>query len=322
MQYNVIKLFFNSPLHISKGKLNSYESSEEYLHSDTIKSALFVSVLQLYGEEEANKFMDQIVVSSAFPFDERAYYLPRPLNFRPQEEGSATTRKEAKKIAFLTIRQFEDAINGRQVDGLLDDEGKARQPVIWHREMTQRVKVNYDSDSEPFYMEKLYPTDPDNRGYYFIYQGGYDSAKMWAALRLLGENGIGHQRNLGNGRFRVEKSTVTINHPSTATTWISLSLLHPGSQTELAEAVGTHSRYLIKKRGGWISSPTDIAFLRKRKKAVLMFVEGSVFSFKSPEAPIVKGQKLDVKPEEDSHFHPVWRDGRSILLPIVDPLNQ
>lgn len=322
MQYDIIKLFFCSPLHISKGKLNSYESSEELLHSDTIKSAIFVSVLQLFGDEEANLFMDQIVVSSAFPFDENGYYLPRPLNFRPREEHSAETRKEAKKIAYLTSRQFENAIKGMEVDDLLDNEGRARQPAIWQREMTQRVKVNYDSDSEPFYMEKLYPTEPDKRGYYFIYQGEYEAAKLKAAVRYLGDNGIGHQRNLGNGRFTMEKDSLSIDHPVSADLWVSLSLLHPVSQMELQEAIGVHSKYLIKKRGGWISSPTDTAFMRKRKKAILMFTEGSVFSFQAQEAPLIKGQKLDVKPEEDSHLHPVWRDGRSILLPIANPLNQ
>ena len=42
MSFDIIRLHFRQPLHLSRGKLNTYESSEHTLHSDTLQAALFV----------------------------------------------------------------------------------------------------------------------------------------------------------------------------------------------------------------------------------------------------------------------------------------
>jgi len=48
--YRVFKLRFPGGLHLAKGK-SEYDQSDTILHSDTLKSALFVCALQLFGEK-------------------------------------------------------------------------------------------------------------------------------------------------------------------------------------------------------------------------------------------------------------------------------
>ena len=71
MTFQVVKLKFRQPLHLSRGKLNTYESGGHILHSDTLQAALYVCALQLYGKSEANKFKENVQLSSAFPFVEK-----------------------------------------------------------------------------------------------------------------------------------------------------------------------------------------------------------------------------------------------------------
>jgi CRISPR-associated protein Csm4 len=316
--FKVIKLYFKSSLHLSKGKNGSYESSEGVLHSDTLKSALYVSLRQLYSDEALFKtFMDNVVLSSAFPFvdkgDTAGYWLPRPLTYRhPEEKEKPELRKEYKKVNHVTISQMAQILRGEHPTDLLK-EGKAHQPNIWKRDTTQRVKINYDDDSEPFYLEKMYPHDKAHSGLYFIIQdNGFDTSKLKAALKLLGDNGIGLQRGLGNGQFSFNEDSFEMDMPQ-GQSWISLSLFRP--QKEDIVPVLDKSNYQFIKRGGWISSPEDEQFLSIRKKSIMMFTEGSVFAF--GEKP-VSGIVENIRPVwNDDDLHPIYRDGKAIFLPMV-----
>jgi CRISPR-associated protein Csm4 len=315
--FNIYKLHFQTALHLSKGKLNSYESSNATLHSDTLKSALFVSMLHLYDEAEANAFMDAVQVSSAFPFDKDQYWLPRPLSFSFDHEN-ADNRKALKDIKFFTSLQYAKILRGEQPTLSVNAKGLHTQPDIWERDVTQRVKINYDSDSEPFYLEKLYPKDKATSGLYFIFQlGTYDGAKLAAAMRLLGDNGLGLQRTLGNGQFTFTKDTIHLDLPDNPTAWVALSLYRPTDKKEIETVLPT-SHYQFIKRGGWIASPEFEEHLSIRKQAVMLFTEGSVFGFSDKaNSSLIKGFKENVRPEwDDEALHPVFRDGRAIFLPM------
>lgn len=317
MIFDIYKLKFQTPLHLSKGKLNSYESSDTVLHSDTLKSALFVSMLHLYSETEANVFMDTVQVSSAFPFDETACWLPRPLSFSFGDTETADNRKVFKKINFFIPSQYAQILRGGQPVLEYDENTKPIQPDIWKRDVTQRVKINYEEDSEPFYLEKLYPQNKES-GLYFIFQlNGYDASKLAAAMKLLGDNGIGLQRTLGNGQFISEKDTLDIDLPNNATSWVALSLYRPKDKVEI-ENILENSHYQFIKRGGWIASPEHEEHLSIRKQAIMMFTEGSVFGFnETGNSVLIKGEKENVRPDwNDEKLHKVYRDGKAIFLPM------
>ena len=74
--------FGNAPLHLSRGKSNTYTDSDNSLHSDSIKSAIFATAIDLFGATKATKtYFDSFKVSSAFPMVKNKYYLPKPVHF-------------------------------------------------------------------------------------------------------------------------------------------------------------------------------------------------------------------------------------------------
>jgi len=275
-------------------------------------------MLQLFDAVVAKDFMEKIVVSSAFPFDETGFWLPRPFSFKFENETSEN-RKKLKKIHFFTNQQYAEVLKGKQPVISFDSDDKAIQPSIWKRDITQRVKINYDADSEPFYLEKLYPKNK-NGGLYFIFKSNcFDENTLNAALKLLGDNGIGLQRNLGNGQFEASKSKLEIDLPENSNAWVSLSLYRPENKTEIENILETSS-YQFIKRGGWISSPEHEAHLSVRKQAIMMFTEGSVFSFKETgNASLVKGITEKVRPDwNEEKLHDIYRDGKAFFLPILE----
>jgi CRISPR type III-A-associated RAMP protein Csm4 len=317
MNFDIVRLHFKQPIHLSRGKLNTYESSEHTLHSDTLQAALFVSALQLYNEATANEFKEKVRISSAFPWTaEHGYWLPKPISLRLDDHPD--TRKELKKIKYLRKLNFEQAIQGNEIPQLdllegTADGAKAIQPKIWYPDTTQRVVLDrINTASTPFYLEKLYPFNGhrDCGLYLLLKNEGFDKLKN--LFRLLGDNGIGLQRSLGNGTFEpVFGETMSIESPKTHSSWVSLSLFRPESEAKLGKIKLEHSQYHLLKRGGWLASPEDALHMSLRKKSVLMFSEGSVLDFGDDASQ--EGGFSDLKPFGG---HPIWRDGRGFFLPM------
>ncbi len=305
--------------------MNSYESSDTVLHSDTIKSALYVCALQLGNVLFAKEILYELFVSSAFPFDASGMWMPRPLGFAFSDE-IAENRKNLKKINFFRSEHFSQILSGeRHSEKLCPEEenefGKKtdKQPNIWQSEITQRVWMNNNPDSStPFYLEKLYPK-PET-GLYFIAhteKDNFDFKRLDTVMNLLGDNGFGLNRNLGSGCFEFHQDELTLELPENATSQVSLSLYRPENEAEIASALVTEAtNYQIIKRGGWLSSPENEDHISVRKKAVMMFTEGSVFAFGNPiKSVVTKGKIEDLKPDWQPPMNAVHRDGRAIFLP-------
>jgi CRISPR-associated protein Csm4 len=323
MTFHLFKLYFRTPLHISRGKQNTYADSSPSLHSDTLKSAIFATAMELYGTEVANEeFFQQFWLSSAFPFVGDVFYFPKPLGFNPK--ATSDLRKEIKKTQYLSKSIFERVLRndpGINAKEILDQEGKASNPLIFKRHLTQRVQI-LDQESTPFYIDKLYPVE-GNRGLYFLVQntGDTDSLlnKLEGILSLLGDNGLGLQRKLGNGQFRCERSALTLDLPDSASAAISLSLYLP-TEAEFSAFDWESSCCDFTQRGGWISSPQKEEQLTLRKRSRYFFSEGSVLVRKDGNVLPTLGSYADFRPELPGEMeqigHPVWRDGRALFLPI------
>lgn len=330
--FDIYRLDFgDSPLHLSRGKLNTYADSEATLHSDSLKSAIFVTGLELYGEQWAQHFHD-FQVSSAMPYLNDQYFFPKPSHIDTLPM-TATERKEVKGYRYVVQSVFENILRGAfLMPQLTKDKGIK---TFFRKTQTQRVQIKYafedreeqgekvDRDnltdvdlnynSVPFYIEKNYL--PDNSGLFFIINTA-DTEGVHKALflktldgimTLLGDNGIGLQRGLGNGHFKAERTTLSLDVPDEATHHINLSLYCPADDSELKSLTLTDSYYQLIKRGGWISSPISTY----RKRTVYMFTEGSVF--KTPVSPI--GKIANLQPHIFTE-HAVWRDGKSVFLPM------
>jgi CRISPR-associated protein Csm4 len=309
LDFDIIRMSFKSPLHISRGK-DLYATSDAVLHSDTIKSAIFAAALQsgdTFFEKKDKIFFDSFWLSSAMPFYGMDYFFQRPLSWEWDSED-----KDTKKITYLNQKDFESALKNQTSLSL--DYSKLS---FWEKQQTQRVNIPHeieDGESLPFYLEKLY--FKDGAGLYFMIQTSNSDKeafldKLMGVMRLLGDNGIGLQRNLGNGRFEVKRDKLTIEIPNDTNAVVSVSLYCPNKE-EIEDSSLKNSYYQLMKRGGWLSSPENEDFISFRKRSIHMFTEGSVFPFLNLD---VKGKVHNLKPEKVS-MHEVWRDGRSIFLPI------
>lgn len=333
--YKILKLCFRSPLHLSKGKTDDYGESEEILHADTLKSALYVCARQVLGGDavgDTDAFFRQFRLTSAFPFVGDELFFPKPqakvqafLNEEVTEERQA---KKHKKLAFLGKAYFEDLITTRSrklrrddftADGrFISDHADVRalgSTPVFATEVQQRVTIpaNYDEDPLPYYVDRLY--FGPNAGLWFAYDGP-DAAypDVLAALTCLGDNGVGTDRSVGNGQFEVQESTLTLNVPDQPTHQMLFSLWCP-AQTELDTDFLGQSAYGLVKRGGYMASPDRPEHLTYRKKSVYMFTEGSVFPHR-PDQPLT-GKIVDLKPDTPEVTQHVWRDGLAFAIPIT-----
>lgn len=322
------KLHFQSPLHLSKGK-EDYDESLRILHSDTIKAALFTCALQLgKTDQQALALMDGCILSSAFPFCKGEYFFPKPYSLIQSfmDENDPTAAKSLKKIRFMGKSFFEDLLNGgkRTIDNgkhlvaggdyLSDHPDLAKDGKILTAAVSQRVKVapDYIEDAQTFYTERLYFNE--GAGLYFLAVLDEEMEDLfWRCLCLLGENGVGTDRSVGNGFFSPEKAeSMALEVPDNAGYQINLSLYCP-SREELNEQALEHASYQIVKRGGYMASAADIDHITLRKHSVYMFEEGSVFSTNKQ----LTGKRIDLKPRYEGLDHAVWRDGRALFLPII-----
>lgn len=342
--YTVIQLKnFKGGLHLARGLTNTYDKTLETLHSDTLKSAIFVCALQLYGPEQIGRsFLEQFRISSAFPFycsstkGRTFYFFPRPemvrLPFNQVDEG-AGKEKKLKKIRFLEKGLFQELLKGESdidlsaknlygsfaTDGaidfkeILDTEGCS---AITTTEPYQHVHIprDYGSDSVPYYVDKIY--FHHNAGLFFLLDAEENVKEMvLAAMKLLADTGIGTDRNIGNGQFEVayDEMHLDVPTPEKANYQLNLSLYCP-EESEVKDSI-MQSFYGLTKRGGYISSPSKPEHQTIRKRSVFMFTEGSLFPYREGR----RGKIEDLKPKFATLDHPIWRDGQPIFIPFNYP---
>jgi CRISPR-associated protein Csm4 len=329
--FKIVKLHFLSPLHLSKGKSDDYGECEEILHSDTLKSALYVCARQLFGANEIgddDSFFKSFQISSAFPFYKEELFFPKPMAkiqpFKNEEIPEELQAKKHKKVGYLGKSYFEDLINEQKlylskndltVDGKFVSNHAAIKKLatpIFKAEVQQRVTIpaDYSEDPTPYYVDRLFFAQ--GAGLWFAYKGNDETfEKISKALKLLGDSGIGTDRSVGNGQFESSTSEMSLKVPENAAHQLSLSLWCPQKE-ELNDSFLKNSSYGLIKRGGYIASPDKLEHLTLRKKSIHMFTEGSIF----PNTKTLEGKIANLKPDIKTVTQNVWRDGLAFMIPI------
>ena len=281
--FNIVKLHFLTPIHISRGQTDAYDHSEEILHSDTIKSAIFVAARMLFGEAANEEFFDSFKVSSAFPFMKNDFFFPKPMIklgfiFEDPDYGESKKSKKLKKLSYINNTLFERIINGEEVlinNGMFSEDGKfifENDPqTVFCSELQQRLAMpsEDETDGTPYYIERIYFNY--NSGFYFFIELPEDNEfnkKLEASIKLLGDEGIGTDKHVGNGIFKPEWDNLILNLPENAEHNMILSLYCP-AENELSESYLHESSYQLIKRGGYIASPENIKFITFRQINVL-----------------------------------------------------
>lgn len=334
-EYKIFKLHFRSPLHISKGKEDDYGESEQILHSDTLKSALFVCARKLFGTDkigDSKAFFERFRLSSAFPFYKGELFFPKPMlrlqSFQKEEISEEKQAKTHKKIGFLGQQYFEDLIGSNKMEipkahlfsggkflSNHTDLGNLGNESILASEVQQRVTIpaDYSADPTPYYVDRIFFSD--GAGLWFAFEGNDETYNIIEkALKLLGDEGVGTDRAVGNGNFEVTNETLQLTLPVNATHQLLLSLYCP-QKSELNKSLLLSSSYGLLKRGGYLASPDKIEHLTLRKKSVYMFLEGSVFETTQP----LNGKIENLRPTYSGLSQDVWRDGLAFSIPTLKP---
>ncbi len=303
-----IRLKFLSPLHISARGVQ-FEQVSQIIHSDTLFGALVNAWSLLYPEDVPAFFTEAsngppFLLSSAFPYFKDWEFFPRPLSLRLTAETKPEKRvasppdlfKKFKRVQFLESRVFFDFIKAPEQlqfhpeHTLADSKFWLAQPppdsdyfILRQEEMPRVVIDRYTNAANQYFVSELHFEDrgKDEHGGLFFLARFLQEQEIWknkflAALRLLGDEGLGLDRSSGKGLFEVAKADpFIIPEPETATRFATLSLFHP-TDDEVKSALLDAASYELVQRSGWVTTPGRAT--PYRRQTLTMFAEGSVFT--------------------------------------------
>lgn len=322
--YTIIKLKDMSPLHMGTGKEN-YDFSASTLHSDTLSAALAAMRVQQGKSADVEEFIGSFTLSSAFPYAGNTYFLPRPYGkvnvcFNDCEEY--ISRKKLKGIRYIDTALWTDITQGKQVvlptenlqsGFLLGGNGFSSFQEPYKSSVNQRVTIPREEglDAEPFFFDWTY-FNKDAGLYCLTEATGTLLDELVSLFEMLGEQGLGTDKNIGGGKFSVVTDTLSLPDIPEADAQISLSLYIPHEEDMPLIDLG-HSHFELVQRGGYMAGSEENDFWHLRKKSVYMFGVGSVLK----ATGALKGKVVDLCPEyNDERMHPVYRSGKPFVLPI------
>jgi CRISPR-associated protein Csm4 len=235
--YTIVKLKNLTPLHIGTGKEN-YDFSADDLQSDTISAALAAIRAQLGKTNDIESFLNSFTVSSAFPYCAHHYFLPKvqgEINVEVEGSSKEVKRKELKKLKYIEIPLWEKLNAKEQIivsehqlqqKYLLADVSEFSQPA--KSQVLQRVTIprGDGQDADPFYFDWTYFNHVG--GLYFFVDAKPEVIEEIVELsKLLGEAGLGTDRNVGGGKFEVEIEKIEIQENPKSNATLILSLYVP-----------------------------------------------------------------------------------------------
>ncbi len=314
MKIQYYKLHFTSAFHISSGGFAD-ESADVTIHSDTLYSAICCAMQLLYGEDFVSGFIkrESVQISSCFPFKGEELFFPRPLFSSKQEieDINYAEFKQQKKAKFLSKEYFEAALNGsfdlKKYSEDLKSKGKYN---FLEKEEIPRVTIDRVSNAASIF-NFAQVKFVEGAGLYFMAQfdeTGTYKKEFEAALRLLGDEGIGADNTVGKGLFELSSpATLEIKTPENPTHYLLTSLYYP-SDDEISRLDGKKSYYDFLTRNGWSTAGT----MDLRRLSTRMLIPGSLLNIS------VKGAIPKVLDRTTaSTNYDIVRYGQTIALPIV-----
>ena len=324
--YTVYRLTFKTQLHLGRASGPAQEGSlglektETYIPADTLFSAICQMWTTFHTPESLATFLKgytedrgllPFMLTSAFPFAKDVYLFPKP-------QMVSMPSKKSKRVQFVSQSIFQDIISGTlpefSEDLLINSEQVWVSPeekerlgtsedknfTIWATNTRPRVTLgSRNSGSEIWHVQTVqFNTDC---GLWFAAQFDSDETKqrIETLLRVLGDTGIGGERNAGYGTFDFTETTLEIPMQETANQFVTLSPICPQSSEQLVQLLKGDIAYTLNPLTGWVSSTGAAA----RRKQVNMFSEGSVLHASDTQI----GRLVDLRP--DSWGHPVYRYG-------------
>ncbi|SHM86398.1 CRISPR-associated protein Csm4 [Caldanaerovirga acetigignens] len=300
-----VKLKFKGPVHFGyKEKMDNL--TEYVVHSDTIFSGIMSCYNLLYGKDKADKLADNFVNgvylfenSSAFIYVGEDYLLPRPINLDLYD--LVGDYKKAKKVKYISEDILGDKCRSGVCKGQFLLKGDYKGDVVRILERPRVVLDRLSNSSNIYYISSC--VFDENAGLWFYLKVDPSvEREILAAIRLLGDEGLGGERTYGLGCFEPTFVEAKDDEKS-SDEYLLLSLYSPSQEDDLRDSL---FGYDFIERGGYVYSiySSDI-----KKRRIRMLVEGSVFRKK------LRGTVIDVTPE-GFEGHRVLRYGVAFLKPL------
>jgi CRISPR-associated protein Csm4 len=271
------------------------------------------------------------------------YYLPRPLQYpKGYPEDDLAFSKVYRKLNYLPLDIWQRWYQGigftpedaqeltsavsQETHGALQQAGVFDYGSTFYKHQVPKVSIDRTNRATNFYQTgfvKFIHSEKnknDSSGLYFLIHFPTNDPELenhlYAALELLGEEGLGGERSSGAGRFNATWLDIEDASDPSLKQWREVLHFKQGNHHALLSLfwenplrdrvlLGATARYALKERGGWVVGP------QVRRKMVRMFTEGSVF----PVTPM--GSLADVTPESFRRNHNIYRSGVSLSLPII-----
>jgi CRISPR-associated protein Csm4 len=324
--HSVYRLTFKTQLHLGRASGPAQEGSlglektETYIPADTLFSAICQMWTTFYDTESLTTFLKgytedstvlPFMLTSTFPFAKDVYFFPKPLML-------STPSKKSKRVRFVSQSLFQNIVSGNPPEfnenQLVNGEEVWMTPeereqletsddddfTIWTTNTRPRVTLgSRNSGSEIWHVQTVQFNM--NCGLWFAAQFDSDETKhkIETLLRVLGDTGIGGERNAGYGTFDFTEATLEIPTPETGSQFVTLSSICPKSPEQLAQLLTGDIAYTLNLLTGWVSTTGTAS----RRKQVNMFAEGSVLHASDTHI----GRLVDLRP--DNWEHPVYRYG-------------
>ena len=324
--YTVYRLTFKTQLHLGRasgpvqeGSLG-LEKTETYIPADTLFSAICQTWTTFYDPESLTTFLKgytedstvlPFMLTSTFPFAKDVYFFPKPLML-------STPSKKSKRVRFVSQSLFQNIVSGNPPEfnenQLVNGEEVWMTPeereqletsddedfTIWTTNTRPRVTLgSRNSGSEIWHVQTVQFNT--NCGLWFAAQFDSDETKhkIETLLRVLGDTGIGGERNAGYGTFDFTEATLEIPTPETGSQFVTLAPICPKSPEQLTRLLTGNIAYTLNPLTGWVSTTGTTS----RRKQVSMFAEGSILHASDTHI----GRLVDLRP--DNWEHPVYRYG-------------
>lgn len=326
------KLHFTSPLHLGNER-EDYAGTLRSINSDVIYAAL-TAVLAKVGYDIPEGGDLGFTISSLFPFyqekekSEPVYFFPKPFLQTQLDESLIPMHKDIKKIKWLDTDTFNKLCKGESVipkdrnsKNNFEDEMKGEYQTknkvptdfikaqVFPRASVPRTGVidGEQQDTKIYYIERLF--FKNYSGFWFLADGDYELIEK--ALDVLKHEGIGTDRNVGNGFFFWKEGKVELPKPLESNYSMNLSMFLPESKNQLTTMIDNKSAYSLIKRGGWV---TKEGFNTIRKNRIYMFEAGSVFKHKTKDI-CEMGTIENLKPEIEG-LNNIYRSGKAFFIPF------
>lgn len=319
MLCKLYKLRFNAPLHLGDNR-DDYGTSLRTIHSDSFYAAV-TAILAKQGIDIPEDGDLGFTTTALFPFYQKENSAPETLFFPfPKLPGilrlkDVSLNKKLKSVQWVDSEYLQNILGGETE--IIEESAlnRMRNGFLTRREIdydficsnvVERVSVSrVFKDSTPFFMERI--SFSAQSGLFFLAEG--DTALLDRALPLLALEGIGTDRNVGNGTFDFEVGTVRLALPENSDYAYLLSTFIPESREQLTGMLsGDMVSYEIIRRGGWITTPPHMTL---RKNAIYGFLPGSILNGLNTG----DGHIVNLAPDGLVN-HPVWRCGKAFVLPL------